>query len=311
METEVTCYGISCADVLIQGLDLQAPFREERRLVEQISMGVGGDATNQAMILAKLGASVKLVSGLGTDNVGLFIQNIVASAGVDVSCIARAESPSVISVVVIDETGQRNIIHANLPECTHYVPDLNAMRGSKIVSIGSIHHPPFDDVEQIIRVAKAAKEQGSIVCADVIARNSNHRLEFFGEALQYIDYIFPNESEAAMLTGKTDVSEIADAFLRYGVGNVVIKVGEKGCIAKNAGGMYAFPAIGNCVVDTTGAGDNFAAGFMRGLLDGKDLAGCCEFAAGTAGIAISVVGANTGVKSYQQVNQFISEHRSK
>ena len=311
METEVTCYGISCADVLIRGLNLQAPFPDERRLVEQISMGVGGDATNQAMILAKLGASVKLVSGLGTDNIGRFIQGIIVSAGVDVSCIAQTEGPSVVSVVVIDETGQRKIIHANLPECTHYIPDLNAMRGSKIVSIGSINHPPFDHMEQIIRVARAAKEQGSIVCADVIARNRNHRLECFGEALQYIDYIFPNESEAAILTGRTEVSEIADAFLRYGVGNVVIKVGEKGCVVKNADGIHVFPAIGGCVVDTTGAGDNFAAGFIRGLLDGKDLAGCCEFAAGTAGIAISVMGANTGVQSYHQVDSFITEHRSK
>ena len=309
MKTEVTCYGISCADVLLRGLDLQTPFTEERRLVEGIAMGVGGDATNQAMILSRLGASVKLVSGVGTDDVGLFIRNTVAAAGVDVSCMARSQGPSVISVVVIDETGQRKIIHAALPECTHYCPDLGAMEGAKIVSIGSIFHPPFDDVAQIIRVARAAREQGSIVCADVIARSGSHRVERIREALPYIDYLFPNADEAEILTGKTEISEVADAFLQYGVGNVVIKVGAEGCVVKNREGTYRFPAIGNRVVDTTGAGDNFAAGFMRALLEENDLAKCCEFAAGTAGIAISAVGANTGVKSYQQVRQFIAENR--
>ena len=311
MKTDVTCYGVSCADVLIRGFDIHTPFVDEIRLVDKVAMGVGGDATNQAIVLSKLGASVKLVSGLGSDNVGLFINTIVETAGVDTSHIVYSEGESVVSVVIIDETGQRNIVYAKLPDTTDYEPDLDAMKGSRVVSIGSINSPPFTNTDRIIRVAKAAKQEGAIVCADVIARNENHNLYNIKEAMQYIDYIFPNEGEAAALTGKTCVEEIADVFLSYGVGNVVVKVGKQGCVVKNAGGTYRFSAMGEDAVDTTGAGDNFAAGFIIGLLDGKGLDGCCEFAAATAGIAVASIGANTGVRNRQQVEDFIKKYSAK
>lgn len=311
MKTDVTCYGISCADVLIRGFDMSTPFKNEMRFAEQVSIGVGGDATNQAIVLSRLGASVKLVSGLGTDNVGLFIRTIVEGAGVDTSQMIASPGASVISVVIIDEAGQRNIVHAKLADCTNYEPNLEAMKGSKVVSIGSINHPPFTDVNRILKVVKAAKEEGAIVCADVIARHENHKISRIAEALPYIDYIFPNESEAAMLTGETDIDKIADTFLRYGVGNVVMKVGKDGCVVKNSDGTFRFPAMGKKAIDTTGAGDNFLAGFIAGLLDGKNLEGCCRFASATAGIAVETVGANTGVKSRRQVEDFIRENSSK
>ena len=83
------------------------------------------------------------------------------------------------------------------------------------------------------------------------------------EAIQYLDYLFPNYQEAKAVSGLTDPDEIADAFLDCGVSCMVIKMGNKGCFIKSKDERLSIPAYPhtNCL-DTTGAGDNFAAGFL-------------------------------------------------
>jgi sugar/nucleoside kinase (ribokinase family) len=191
-----------------------------------------------------------------------------------------------------------------------FEPDLEEIKDVKIVSLGSMMIPPFVTVESIDRVVKKAKEIGAIVCADVIY-SPGCSMEELGKngTLQYIDYIFPNEEEARLLTGKDTVEEMADVLLGYGIKNVLIKVGAEGVYIKNQDGVIRVPAVGHIVVDTTGAGDNFAAGFITGLVEGKDLTECAYLAAATAGVAIQYIGANTGVKSREQVEKHLEANR--
>lgn len=309
MNVDVMCIGVSCADVLIQGADLTTAFESESKPAKKVCLYVGGDAANQAVILSRMGVKTKLMTGLGKDAIGAVIRETFVNAGVDLSSVVYDnESESAINVVVIAGNGQRNFINSGLPDCTRFEPDLTQIQNVKVVSLASLGMPPFTEAESIEKIVRKAKEEGAVVCADVIFHPDSCKLEDMKNVFPYIDYIFPNEEEAGLLTGKRNREEMANLFLEYGVKNVLIKIGKDGVFVKNKDICRVFPAIGRKVVDTTGAGDNFAAGFITGLVEGKTLEGCVELAAATAGVAIQYIGANTGVQNREQVEEHLRKN---
>lgn len=108
-----------------------------------------------------------------------------------------------------------------------------------------------------------------------------------------------------MLTGCADPDEIADCLLQCGIKNVVIKLGKDGCLFKNSVRRIIVPAFPVNAVDTTGAGDNFAAGFITAVLDGMGPEDCCAFANAVAAVSTEAVGATEAVRSKQQVEKFL------
>ena len=138
-----------------------------------------------------------------------------------------------------------------------------------------------------------AKAQGIIVCADMTKRKNGETVEDIAAALQYVDYLIPNEEEAYLVTG-ADTPETAAFILKQaGVKNIIIKCGKRGCYVLGDTGFYV-PAVSDAVcVDTTGAGDSFAAGFVYGISEGWDLHRCAEFANSCGAKAIARVGATS------------------
>ncbi|MBQ9629737.1 MAG: bifunctional hydroxymethylpyrimidine kinase/phosphomethylpyrimidine kinase, partial [Synergistaceae bacterium] len=132
----------------------------------------------------------------------------------------------------------------------------------------------------------------------MVAPKKGERLHDIEHALKYIDYFFPNYDEGRNLTGHDDPEEIADVLLKLGVKNVILKIGKKGCLVKNSGEKFIVPAYShaNCI-DTTGAGDNFASGFITGLLEGRSIHECAKMANCAASLAIEAVGATNGLMS--------------
>ncbi|MCD7993931.1 MAG: carbohydrate kinase family protein, partial [Clostridia bacterium] len=129
------------------------------------------------------------------------------------------------------------------------------------------------------------------------------------KALSYVDYFFPNYDEAAQITGKKELEEIAQTLLDCRVRNVIIKIGKRGCFIKNSEEAFIVPAFHDMLcMDTTGAGDNFASGFICGLLEGKGLKECTAFANCTASVSVESVGATTGVRDREQVEARYQEY---
>ena len=131
-------------------------------------------------------------------------------------------------------------------------------------------------------------------------------LESRAELLSLVDFIFPNYEEASSITGETSLDGIANAFLKYGVKNVVIKTGKDGCYIQNADEKLNIPAYKNTkLVDTTGAGDNFAAGFIYGLYKDLSIQECAAYANATAAVSIQYVGAG-GIKNFKEVEDMMA-----
>lgn len=112
------------------------------------------------------------------------------------------------------------------------------------------------------------------------------------------------------MTGEKEEDKVADKLYSYGVKNVVMKIGKRGCYIRNKEGVMIVPACkGITAIDTIGAGDNFASGFIAALLQGKNLKECGEYANCTAAIAVQHPGATSGVQNREMVEEMLAKYK--
>lgn len=306
---DVICVGAAIVDIPLQPVSKNI-FDIESYPLDKISMTIGGDAINEATIISRLGHKVALMSRIGKDAVGNFILEACKKDNIDTNSINIDENiDTSINVGLVTEDGERTFVtnrNGSLWKTNIEDVDFDRFKDARLLSLASIFNNPLLDGFALVKIFKEAKKNELIICADMIKPRLCETLEDIGEALSYVDYFFPNYDEACILTGKTDINEIADVFLGCGVKNVVIKTGKKGCFIKNDKQTLQVPACKNIkAIDTIGAGDNFASGFITGILDGKALKECAEFANVTAAISVQSVGATTGVKNREQVEKLL------
>lgn len=304
---DVICVGPVVVDLPLQPVD-RGIFDVPSYPVDQIQMTVGGDAMNESVILHRLGYRTALMSMTGADIPGNFIRKTAEDEGVDTSGVrVRDDVVTSINVGLVTPDGERTFVtnrNGSLWKMTIDDVDLEAIRDAKILSLASIFNSPGLDGPAMVKIAQKAKREGMKVCADIVAPRIGEKLEDIRETLSYLDYFFPNYEEAASLTGESDLDKIADVLLSCGVGNVIIKTGSDGCFVKNASESFTVPAVpGIRALDTIGAGDNFAAGFISALLEGKSLRDCARFANATASLSVQALGATGGVQDRKQVEE--------
>lgn len=273
---------------------------------ERMVWTVGGDTLNEATILTRMGHKVRMVSCIGEDAAGALILEHCEKNHIDTSWLKRDKTKvTAINVGLIWEDGERTFINnksGSVWTCAPEDINLEAVTEGKILSFASIFNNPLLDEPFLLNLFQRGKDQGMTICADMVAGKRGETLEDIRNALGYVDYFFPNYEEASVLVGKQDIDEIADTLLNLGVKNVILKIGTRGCLVKNARERFIVPIYpkANCV-DTTGAGDNFASGFICGLLEGLTLEECAQLANCAASLAIETVGAVTGVQNRTQV----------
>jgi sugar/nucleoside kinase (ribokinase family) len=176
---------------------------------------------------------------------------------------------------------------------------------TRAVTLGSIFRAPFDDPEVIHAVLQSARQRGALVFADTKLPNFRKlSLEDIAESLPLIDFLTPNEDEARYFTGEEDPAKMADRFLDKGVRHVIIKLGERGCLFRSRDAATALPAFDVQVVDATGAGDNFLAGFVSELLRGNQVREALTFANACGAICCTKLGAATALRNREQVERF-------
>ncbi len=289
---DVVCVGQALIDCITRGREEQE-YKKNVYRAENISLNIGGDAINEAIVLSHLGHSVKAVFGVGDDLAGHLVLDTARRHGVDISRTTMDErlvTPIANLIVALDGSRQSVNSHATMLEEYHVNP--KAVTGAKVVSLASLFRAPLDQAEDIQNLVRRAKEQNAIVCADTkLLTYRRLCLEDLKDVLPMVDYMFPNSDEAAYYTGKRTLSEMAGVFLDYGVKHIVIKNGDQGCAGFGQGGSFELPARSVEVVDTTGAGDNFVAGFIHGLLEGCSFKECCEIGIQTAAESVQCLGA--------------------
>ena len=277
-----------------------AVFEAHSTPLARIAMAPGGDALNEALALSRLGAGPLLVSVLGEDTPGDFILRALEDAGVDASGVRRAPGLDTgINIVLVDESGERRFItnqSGSLRKLglSDVLPalELPAFAGVKIACLASLFVSPQLTLEDTVALFDALKDRGVTLCADTTRPKHGETVREVGAVLSRLDYFFPNEDEAALLTGEDDPDAMADALLEAGVGHAVVKLGGAGCLLASATERRHVPAVPGVVpVDTTGAGDTFAAAFIAALVEGRSFIDGGRFANAAASLCVEHVGA--------------------
>ncbi len=323
---EVLCIGQAVVDCITRGVE-DDPLGMGKTRANSITLNLGGDAVNESFVLTSLGRRAGLVCAVGDDLAGRFVANEAERRGLDTTGVTMV--PGLVTPIAnmfVKLSGSRSSVTSMASLLPGYVPSASYIRdrvkaGARIVSFASLFRAPLDQAPVVCELIRAAHESGAIVCADTkIPTFRKMALEELESVLPMIDYIFPNDTEAAFLTGMSeaegDFAAMADCLLSKGIGHVVIKTGEKGCYAASyekkcersgensyeGSGRWHFavpamkehftvPAMKVPVVDTTGAGDNLVAGFMDALLSGLSFRECCEAGIRTAAESVQHLGA--------------------
>ena len=272
-------------DLVITGSDVSPAFGQAEKLVDGMSLMIGGSAAITAVAAARLGLRVALIAAVGDDPAGELMLSLLAKEGVDVSSVLIRTGLPTGMTTVLSTGADRAILTA--------VGAMTSLTAASVPPLPTrhLHVSSYFLLERslgpgLAGLLAAARGRGVVTSVDTNYDPSgwwgDHLLR---AALAETDVFLPNEAEALGISGSRDVRGAAAALA--GPGGVVIKLGARGALCGRDGPLVSVPEAKP--VDTTGAGDCFNAGLIAGLLDGLDLPhaaalGCAVGALSTAAV---------------------------
>ena len=273
--------GVHVLDVLVRPVE-RIPEGQGGELVEQIKITAAGSAGGTALILSKLGAEVLSAGAIGADAAGDMLLSLLQRDGVNTSLLVRRDDAQTSATVLpIRPNGDRPALHVVGANASYGPDDVSwdALDGCTHLHLGG---PEFMGGEAAAKILSRAREQGAVTSADILAPGEG-LLDWIGPALPELDYLLPNAEQVLALTGKQDLAEGCRELVSRGAGCVAATRGADGVLVVDAEGEESVPAFEVDVVDTTGCGDAFSAGFLRGLALGRSrrdagLLGCATAA---------------------------------
>lgn len=268
MTQTVVTLGAHVLDVQVRPVE-EIPAGQGATLVEQIRFGPAGTAAGTAVTLAKLGATVRTAGAVGADPIGDLLVTLLARHGVDTSLLLRRdEVQTSASVLPIRPDGSRPAFHVPGANLTYGPDDAPA---DEIARATHLHlgGPELMGGESAAKILAPARTAGLVTSADLLAPGDPGILEWLVPALPHLDYLLPNEEQLLGLAEESEVVAAARVVLGRGVGCVVVTREARGALVVTADEAIAVPAFDVTVVDTTGCGDAFSAGFLRGIALGR------------------------------------------
>jgi sugar/nucleoside kinase (ribokinase family) len=265
---------------------------------ERAVVAPGGCGSNTAIGLCALGVPTALVARIGVDDAASLVERYWERAGLDTRFVCR--SPDVrtaISVGLIDSDAQPRFIHTPGANATLAADDLDVsalvVEGARFLHVGGFLVMPSVSGEGLARRLAEARASGLFTSLDVaISRNRSGPADVW-PCLPHVDFFFCNVSEACFLTGEDDPGDAVRALRARGAWTVVLKLGAEGCRIVSADLDEHVSGLSAEVVDTTGAGDAFDAGFIAAMLHDNDLEAACRAGNAAGARVVGVFGAVT------------------
>jgi sugar/nucleoside kinase (ribokinase family) len=300
---EVFCAGNAVADVLARPVDsLAAPGASQR--LEEVALGPGGNGVNTAIALARLGVRVALAAPVGEDRLGEILRQTVRAEGVDDSNVQTIKgAKTAASIVLVDSSGERRLLHfrgASAQFSGHHL-NWDLVKGSRIFHYASAFALPSFDGAPLVEAMSRARQLGCLTSMNPCWDSGGRWLPLIEPALRYVDYFYPNQEEGQQLTGESEPAGIARRLRRLGVKAVIVKQGGRGCYVESAGEAFTSPGFAVRPVDTTGAGDCFAAAFLAAISRGGSLAEAARYANAAGALATLGMGGADSAPTRAQV----------
>lgn len=266
----------------------------------KIHRSTGGSAGNTVCALAALGANPGFIGKVGQDEPGAFFGDTLRQCGVN-ALLATCDLPSGIASTFISTDGERTFGTYLGAAATLRAEDLSRkmFAGYNYLYIEGYL---LQDHDLMLRAVQLAKEEGLQVCLDMASYNVvEAERDFFDQLIvKYVDIVFANESEALAYTGKAPHEALEEIASKCSI--AVVKTGKEGSLVKKGTEVIQLLScpVDN-VLDTTGAGDFYAAGFMYGLTCGYSLEKCVQISTLLATAVIQEVGTTLPAKKWDEI----------
>ena len=283
------------------------PEKGQTILGSQHIVGPGGKGSNQAIAAAKLNGEVNFITKIGKDKNGEMALTIYNELGMNTASIIQDEkhSTGVAGIMVNEKTGDNAINIVPGAAGTLISDDID--RNLNFIEKAQIFLTQLETPYEVTRYAlKKAKEKGLVTIL-----NPAPACEIEDDDFQLIDFFTPNETEAEFYLNKKietekDIKSASEQFLKKGIKNVVMTLGEKGCYFANEKENFFINAfkLKEPVLDTTGAGDAFNGALAVGLSKDLDLEEALKFANKVAAISTTKQGAAASMPSLEDLNNY-------
>ena len=286
---KILCIGDLALDVISQ---LKEPINYGNDTASKISSHPGGQAANVATWITRTNSKAHLVARTGNDPVGFALISDLDKYGVEHLNLMHSGRPTGVVVILVDANGERTMFPDNGANADLEVTDLPALDGFDGVYLSGYALLDFRSRAAILEMIKRIKAAGKPIYFDPTTTGAM-KIVSREEVLSWVslmDGILLNSEEALYLGDTNDVAR-AEENLAQITPLVVIKLGSKGAMAVNGKERARVSAITTNVVDTTGAGDSFAAGFIPRWLETNDLTQALSAGAALAAKCVSSVGA--------------------
>lgn len=305
---EVIGFGALNLDRIIHADDIPKPGEEI--FLKSMNSFPGGSAANTIAGLAKLQVSTGFVGKVGDDAEGTELLESLMYLGVDTKNIKVTSGKSGTSIIMVNRSGERSILLD--PGVNDIIETrdiaIDYFHGAKIFHMSSFvckdSQKSLDTQKKLVKEIKAMGLKVSFDPGHLYAKKGSE----IEELIRNTNIFFINEEEMRILTGM-NYMEGAKSILAKGVDIVAVKLGSRGCFVTNGAMEFHVPAFGSNVIDTTGAGDAFNAGFLYGILNKKTLEECSRYGNAIASLCIQKSGARDGLPSKMELSGFLAMNK--
>jgi ribokinase len=280
------------------------PRGGETLIGQSFSTVSGGKGANQAVAAARLGAEVSMVGCIGSDAYGQQLRNALLAEQIDCDAISIVDGASGVALIVVDDNSQNAIVivaGANGALTPGVIDRFDSVLQAADVIICQLEVPDAT----VGHALKRGRELGKTVILNPAPASRPLPADWYAA----IDYLIPNESEAAALSGlPVDSLETAETaatrLIGMGAGKVIITLGAQGSLFADGQGFQHFPAPQVHAVDTTAAGDTFVGGFAAALASGQSEAEAIRFGQVAAALSVTRAGAQPSIPTLSDVQAF-------
>lgn len=262
----------------------------------------GGKGANQAVAAARLGGKVKLIGRVGSDSFGETLIETVARDNVDADHVLKdPQAATGVALITVDSNGQNTIVVASGANAKLSPEDIDnareAFEGAAVLLLQL--ESPLKAVNHAIDLARG--HGAKVVLNPAPAQLLD--LEF----LSRVDYLVPNQTELALMTGMESIPDAVKALEAFGLKHVIVTLGDQGVLVVDEGQAVNLPAHPVQVVDTTAAGDAFVGAFAVALTEGHPVLTAASWGNAAGALAVTRAGAQPSLPTRTEFENFLSE----
>lgn len=287
--------------------------------VTQFTRSAAGAEMNVAIGLKRLGNDVCYITKLGKDPFGKYLMDFLENEGIDTSKICFDDHfPTAFQLKGKTSVGDPDVAYYRNGSAASNlrvddVDDIDMTGFNHFHLTGIFPAISNNSRATLLYLIEKAKNNGLTTSFDPNLRlslwkNSEDMIKTINKIAFRCDTVLPGISEGKILTGYDNEKDIAKFYLDHGVKNVVIKIGPKGAYVRTqTEEAYVDGYKVEKVIDTVGAGDGFAVGFLSGLLEGKDVKECADRANAIGALQVMHKGDNEGLPTKEQLFSFMEK----